>query len=125
MGDTQFKPKSWAGAGDCRRTGTWTREGREAGLGRERKPGLKRVGDTELKPKFCVGAEDCRRTGKFDLWDGEEVGREMRLGLQRVGDIQFIPKSWVWALEGPKHHRKETSPDPTWKRMASPMHARR
>ena len=56
VGDTLSKPKSWVGAGGCRGTGTWIREGREAGLGRERKLGLKRVGDTQLKSKSWVGA---------------------------------------------------------------------
>ena len=36
VGDTQLKPKSWVGAWDCRGTGTWTREGKEAGQGRGR-----------------------------------------------------------------------------------------
>ena len=39
MGDTELKLKSWVGAGDCRGTGTRTKEDREAGPGRGRKPG--------------------------------------------------------------------------------------
>ena len=37
VGDTQIKPKSWDGAKNCRGTGTWTGEKKEAGLGTERK----------------------------------------------------------------------------------------
>ena len=39
------------------------KEDREVGLGRKRKPGLKRVGDTELKLKSWVGTGDCRGSG--------------------------------------------------------------
>ena len=42
--------------------GTKNKDDREVGLGRKRKPGLKRVGDTELKLKSWVGAGDCRGT---------------------------------------------------------------
>ena len=59
----------------------WTREEEEAGLGRERKPGLERVGDTPLKPKSWVGAGDCRGTG---TWTREEM--EAGLGRGRKLD---------------------------------------
>ena len=84
MGHTQLNPKCWAGARDCRGTGTWTKRGKEAGLGRERKPELKKMGDTQLKPKSWAGAGDCRGTGTWTK-EGKEagLGRERRPGLKR------------------------------------------
>ena len=62
----------------------YIKKGKEAGLGRERKLGLKKVGDTQLKPKSWAGAGDCRGTGTWTK-EGKEagLGRERRPGLNR------------------------------------------
>ena len=75
-----------------------TREEREAALGRERKPALKRVDDTPSTPKSWVGAVDCRGTGTWIRYGREaELDMEQKLGLQRVGDTLSEPKSRVGA----------------------------
>ena len=69
-----------------------TDDTREAGLGKERKLGLKRVGDTHLKPKSWVGAGDCCGTGAWTR-EGREawITNETARGRHRKGS---------WTREG-------------------------